>query len=688
MTERRTLRPTGRGWWRALAVAVLLAAAPLAAPLPAQESGEAEPLSKADVIRLLTADTYTDDEVEGIVRKSCISFRLTDGDRADFRELGASPSVLEALEACSARRSQLSVTVFPEDTVFGVAGDSVSVIVTARRGEERAGGVPLTLRGIAGAPTATTDDEGVVRLSFVADGEVGSRTLEVASPDEQVSGPATIPLVVRPGPPAAVRIWPPLLTLEAQESDAGEVRAVVTDRFGNRVPGAPVVARDSMDGSDEIVARDVTDEDGEAVLRVPPPPEDERTALGVWAGEERLGTFSVRREARETPAVAPEEEGGDSAAAARDAEEVAAAQEPAPEDTSAAAAGEAPEEADEPAETEEEGAEAPAAEPASGAARSVSALRRSAAESPGEFSAWMELGRAWREAGRPLEARSALLRARELVSGATRDSVDEALARVHGLPPGVRASALGGGTLDREAAAGLRFVEARVRATSSVELWGRYDRSMGIRRPALLRGPDLLDGYYGGVEVEAGAPFRSVTLIEAGRREYRDEGLVQNLLRVEQGVRVPTDLGFVRVRGGVVVGRWYDRDDWLTYARAAIPVALWADLKPSVWVGQTVGTDLEGVGRVPAREVRGVLGVELRPVPGVRIEPSVGYGSVDSEVPDAAGSLWETGLTVSIPVSSDVGVELVARHQSPPGGDGFTVLAGGLRLGPPLFGHP
>lgn len=674
---RRCFRRAGRGVRRGAVLGVLLTAL-VAVPLPAQEGGEAGPLTKADVIRLLTAGPDSDAEVARTVRSRCISFRLTDRDRADFRDLGATDAVLTALESCSARRSALTVSAFPDDTLYGLAGDSVSVIVTARRGDRRAAGVPLRLRGAGGAPTVTTDDRGIARFTFRAARQSGPRTLEVTSPDEQVSGPATIPLVVRPARPAEVRVWPAVLTLGPDGDEVGEVLALVTDRFGNSVPGAPVVARDSTESGARVVASSTTDRRGETVLRIPAKAVEGRAEFGIWARGERVGSMPVRRAAEEAPVVAsaPEPaEGGDSAAAGETAEEPPPATQEPDEDTVAEAGPPPSEEASAPAGEEPASEAAPRTAP-----RSLPALRREAAESPGDPSAWMELAAAWRQAGRPLEARQTLLRAREVAPEGARDSVDGALSGVLGLPPGLRLTALGGSNVGRGGAAGLRYAEARVRLATFLEAWGRYDRSLGRRLPALLRGPDLLDAYWTGLEVEWGTPARVVTLVEAGRREYRDVDLAQNLLRVEQGVRVPTDLGHVRVRGGGVVGRWFDRDDWLGYVRASVPVALWADVKPSFWVGETVGTDLRGVGREPGREVRGVLGVELRPAPRVRIEPSAGYGHVDADLAEASGPLWQGGLTVSVPLGSAAGLEVVARHQSPPGGDSFTVLAGGLRL--------
>lgn len=259
--------------------------------------------------------------------------------------------------------------------------------------------------------------------------------------------------------------------------------------------------------------------------------------------------------------------------------------------------------------------------------------------------------------------------------------MDEALSDVYGAPPGLRVEALWGRTLQQGAALGPRFAEARVRATTFLELWGRYDRSLPREVPGLLRGPDALDAYYGGAEVEWGPDARAATVLEAGRREVEGRELVQNIVRIEQEIRFPTNRGHVRVQGGGVVGRWYDRDDWLAYVRGVVPVAVSVDIRPSVSVGETVDTDLAGRGRVPAREVRGGLGVAVRPAPGMRITPAVRYGRVEADLGESDDTLWEAELAVSIPVTAGTGLEPIARRQSPPRSPAFTILAAGLRLG-------
>lgn len=142
--------PTGARWrWLAPVLVAGSAAAGFPEAVGAQQSEGPEPLSKADVIRLLTSDTYSESQVDRIVRRSCLSFRLTERDREDFRDLGASPSILAALTDCSEDTS-LTVTASP-DSLRATVGDTVFVTLLARRGDVPAEGIPLTIPEAIGA---------------------------------------------------------------------------------------------------------------------------------------------------------------------------------------------------------------------------------------------------------------------------------------------------------------------------------------------------------------------------------------------------------------------------------------------------------------------------------------------------------------------------------------------------------
>ncbi|MFQ5680353.1 MAG: tetratricopeptide repeat protein [Gemmatimonadota bacterium] len=202
----------------AVRLALLAAAWALAAPL-GLEAQQAQPLRKGEMVRLLTAGTYTQTEIAGIVRRSCLTFRPTDRDLENFRTLGADESVLEEVRGCALRRAspraegparvrppagdavgggappRVDLTLFLSPRRATVAaGESLRVVAEVTGGAAPAPGVRLELREEAGPGTggaiaeATTDAEGLASFSIPAAEQPGVRRFSVTSPDVSLQG--------------------------------------------------------------------------------------------------------------------------------------------------------------------------------------------------------------------------------------------------------------------------------------------------------------------------------------------------------------------------------------------------------------------------------------------------------------------------------------------------------------------
>lgn len=74
---------------------------------------QAHPLRKSDLIRLLSGSTFSQEEIAGMVRRTCLSFAPSGRDRADFTALGASAAVLREIDACGRKTTALPVTPLP-----------------------------------------------------------------------------------------------------------------------------------------------------------------------------------------------------------------------------------------------------------------------------------------------------------------------------------------------------------------------------------------------------------------------------------------------------------------------------------------------------------------------------------------------------------------------------------------------
>jgi hypothetical protein len=79
--------------------------ATVAATVALLAAQQAHPLRKSDLIRLLSGSTFSQDEIAGMVRRTCLSFAPSGRDRADFTALGASVGVLREIDVCARRNT-------------------------------------------------------------------------------------------------------------------------------------------------------------------------------------------------------------------------------------------------------------------------------------------------------------------------------------------------------------------------------------------------------------------------------------------------------------------------------------------------------------------------------------------------------------------------------------------------------
>ncbi len=257
---------TGRRWVVLAAVGALLA-------LPRQGAAQAlRPLSKSDLIRMLSGSALSADEIAGIVRRSCTNFTPSDRDRADLRALGAGDDMLRTIDACRRAAEMLRVRV-PSPDVTVEAGDEATVRVELRRGGTPARDVTLTLVGSGRIPgaggqdiEATTDGAGVAAFSLRAGRTLTTYVMTVAaSSGTRISGNPAVTLRVGPAGRVRAEVDPP--RIEWQSGQAAErITVVLRDALGNLVPGQPVELL--RDGTPVVPAR-ASDPSGIARFTLP-----------------------------------------------------------------------------------------------------------------------------------------------------------------------------------------------------------------------------------------------------------------------------------------------------------------------------------------------------------------------------------------------------------------------------------
>lgn len=238
-------------------------------------------------------------------------------------------------------------------------------------------------------------------------------------------------------------------------------------------------------------------------------------------------------------------------------------------------------------------------------------------------------------------------------------------------------SLLGGLTLKEDPA--LRSARVSFRPLPPFEIWARYDRSLGFDPVPLTRGPDEVDALFAGAALTWGPSGRYTTRFEAGRRDLSGE-IHESTFHLEQALRVPISGAIGTLAGGAYLGRWFDRDDWLAYARAELPLGTSLAVEPILFIGETLGTNSNGTGRLPEREVRLLLPLAFRPAAGFLIRPAAAVGAIDGETNSTSGALLEGQLFLQVPLGRDHRLRFFGRHQSAPGTEPFTVVTAGVHL--------
>ena len=264
----------------------------IAAPA-ALQAQTPQPLDKVEVIRLLTNPLFASSEVADVVRRSCIAFRPTERDWADFRNAGASGEIIASVEACTARRraappaeapavaAALTAVAVTSELVANAGATSSARVFVHRAGvPQRRITVILrgsTALGLQRDATGTTNDSGVIVFPLPPVVQPGTHRFEVVgSGGSAFPGRPTVTMTIRAGEPGRLRVTPDYI---ASIENGVTIVATVTDSLGNplgREPveltsgvGAPVsVPTDSVGRATFVLAAGALPRGGALQLRV------------------------------------------------------------------------------------------------------------------------------------------------------------------------------------------------------------------------------------------------------------------------------------------------------------------------------------------------------------------------------------------------------------------------------------
>jgi tetratricopeptide (TPR) repeat protein len=668
----------------AAAVPALLIALPGA--LAAQDAG----LSKSQLVQVVVSSDPPAAKL-ATVRENCLSFEPTDRDWRDLRNLGASEELIEAAQDC-ARRAQAVRIGLSASRATATAGDTTLLTVDLSRGGTPVAGQPVTLVGSGGPGNGarysrTTNAGGRAFFSVAAGEAAGATRYTVSVAGLEVEGPTRITVTTVAAQPAVAEVDP--ASVEVAEGDSvPEFAITVADRFGNPVPEADVVLTGGTGEDPPVLASGVTDADGTIRVSVANPPAAEMQTWQVRAD----GAVLVSVPVRITPRVA--EEAGPPAMPPPPVESA---------DDRAVAAGYASLEAGDPQAAEQSFRQALGITPrradaqmglgeallAQGRAdEAVTWFEFATRQSPGNANAWDGLGRAYVAEGRRQDASRAFERAREI--DPSREDLQTEIADLSRPPGYLSASLWGGSTSGNLDSGGIRRAAFDLSLSPVISLRGGWDRSLAPYSPELVRGYDEWDGWYAGGSVGYGSEQRFRTAIDIGQREQSfspiddSTSITQNLYRLTQTFRFGEDRRSTKLDVGGYLGRWYDEDDWIVFARFKAPVSRQLSVVASGNYGQTIGTNWVETGRHADKDGRVYAGVAWETAKGFLLQPVVGVGSVSSDRSEAlSGTLFDLILEANVPIFRGAGIRGYLRHQNPPGSDAFTTFAIGLayRLG-------
>ncbi len=671
----------------ALAVALSLAGAH---PASAQETG----LSKSQLVRLVMSTASPAEKLETL-RAQCLSFEPTERDWRDLKSLGAEEDLIAAGEECAREAQALRVAL--NASRFSVpAGDTTMLTVDLTRAGEPVSGQALVLSGSGGAGAGvrlsrTTDARGRAFFSLAAGETVGSARYVVSAPGASLDGSTRVTVTTMADVPSAVSVNPPSIELAADQAPPA-VGITVRDRFGNPVPGLDLMLIAGSGTDSVVLATATTEADGEATFSVADAPPGDVEAWEIRSAGGVLASLPVLIE-RPSPAAAGAVAAGVAVAADAAAPGIGPADET-PVDATIREGYESLEEGD-----------AVAAEQSFRAALGINPRRPDAQKglaaallaqdradeavvwyevatrrSPGDADAWYGLGQAYSAAGRRNDAANALSRARDI--DPTLAEVDSEIADL-GRPPGyVTGSLWGGSTFDNSESGGIRRAAFDLSISPAVNLWGGWDRSLAPRSPELVRGPDEWDSWFAGGSLSHGSGHRLETALELGQRTQKfgpvDEtsSLKQNVYRLTQIVRFSDAPRATELRVGGYLGRWFDREDWIVFSRLKTPIGRQLSFVASGSYGETIGTNWIETGRHADKDGRLYAGIAWENDKGFAIQPVLGVGSISSErSDDLSGTLLDLLLEAAVPVTRGSEIRGYLRHQRPPGGEAFTVIA-------------
>jgi hypothetical protein len=268
----------------------------LAAPISAAAQGN-RPLTKTDLIQLITSRNRTQSDVVEVIRRNCLTFTPTARDLRDLRVQGAGAAVLEAVENCTRAPGPLRLVV--PARVRATAGQQVTVPVRVLRDGQAVAGVSVLLRGAAAIPGGSaqepggvSDARGVARITLLAGVQPGTYPLEVSTADASTPPVALQLVTVAAGTGLLAAVRPTVIRLRQGSRSGAAVQVSVQDKSGRPVPGVHLEL-DGISAQIDTGLRAVTDPRGVATFVIPPGAVRHGGQVGVFYAGTPIATVDM-----------------------------------------------------------------------------------------------------------------------------------------------------------------------------------------------------------------------------------------------------------------------------------------------------------------------------------------------------------------------------------------------------------
>ncbi|MBT4195455.1 MAG: hypothetical protein HOM14_19905 [Gammaproteobacteria bacterium] len=210
---------------------------------------------------------------------------------------------------------------------------------------------------------------------------------------------------------------------------------------------------------------------------------------------------------------------------------------------------------------------------------------------------------------------------------------------------------------------GLREVIIGYWIKDDLRVWTRYDNSLSLDNPALVRSGEKAETYYLGVLGHINKSWQAN--LEIGNRDLPNDA-DQQIYKVE-GININAQQHVFKL-GAQLSPHSEDYTDKLVYSAYGFPVSNKLRLEPSLYLSSS--------GAIDDKEWRAALFGEYAIPDSWSVGLSAGFGRISSDIASAEGSVFTSNVLFSYPISQKNRINFSVRYEDSPSISYSTMLIG------------